>query len=98
MSRIVSNQVDASLDHELARFASAQQPDFVGARLQQSRGQVRERVIDVARVHHELGHTRSKSSKNAIECARVQPTGLYATYELRRAKPVLGSDPIVSRQ
>ena len=49
------NQLDVLSSDEIPGFGSAQQTNFFSARAHETRGRLRQRLVNVSRVHHELG-------------------------------------------
>src|SRR5947207_8087919 len=82
-SKVVSNEMNARSDDERARFQAAEQRDFLATRLEESRMPPGQRVVDVARMDHQLRHPGPKRAQRGVETHPIEDDGVNAAEDGR---------------
>ena len=86
--RIVANELEVLGVDEGPRLVRTEQLDFPYARNEQSRRRVGQSIIDISRMHHELGDSRTEKRKNLRQRAEGEDARVNAADEMGRRDPV----------
>src|SRR5262245_20092792 len=86
VAEVVTHQIEALVVDEGARLEIAEQIELALPRRDEPRVHLRERTIDIARVHHQLGDARGHAAQERAERRAAQDAGLHAADEPRRAQ------------